>query len=276
MALGERCGRSTQAGDLSRFSAQDLLDVLFCQSRADRHGGGFAGTKPFTTSPTWFEAGQSRVGKTRATYRKRYCSSDGVHRRPKKDPREVKILDPACGSGHFLLYCFDLLLAIYEEAYTDPDLGPKMQQEYSTLEALRRDVPRLILAHNLHGIDIDLRAARSRPGPVAPLSACLSGDGAKRGSAQDHAVELRLCRADAGRRTDAQRVRRQLEPKLLGQLVEVVFDKMKLAGEAGSLLKIEEEIQDAVAEAKQQWLVGPVRFNGACSPPTSLSPAAEV
>ena len=34
----------------------------------------------------------------------------------------------------------------------------------------------------------------------------------------------------------------QLEPKLLGQVVEVVFDKMKLAGEAGSLLKIEEEI----------------------------------
>jgi hypothetical protein len=49
----------------------------------------------------------------------------------------------------------------------------------------------------------------------------------------------------------------QLEPKLLGQLIEVVFDKMKLAGEAGSLLKIEEEIRDAVAEAKRQWLARP-------------------
>ena len=39
--------------------------------------------------------------------------------RVKKDPRELKILDPACGSGHFLLYCFDLLLTIYDEAYTD-------------------------------------------------------------------------------------------------------------------------------------------------------------
>ena len=46
----------------------------------------------------------------------------------------------------------------------------------------------------------------------------------------------------------------QLEPKLLGQVVEVVFDKMKLAGEAGSLLKIEEDIRDAVAEAKKQWI----------------------
>ncbi|MCY2962979.1 MAG: SAM-dependent methyltransferase, partial [Planctomycetota bacterium] len=81
-----------------------------------------------------------------------------IPHRPKKDPRDLKILDPACGSGHFLLYCFDLLLTIYEEAYADPDLGPALQDDYPTLEGLRRDVPRLILAHNLHGIDIDLRA----------------------------------------------------------------------------------------------------------------------
>jgi hypothetical protein len=52
-----------------------------------------------------------------------------VPHRPKKDPREIKILDPACGSGHFLLYCFDLLLTIYVEAYTDPDLGPSLQRD---------------------------------------------------------------------------------------------------------------------------------------------------
>ena len=46
----------------------------------------------------------------------------------------------------------------------------------------------------------------------------------------------------------------QLEPRLLGKIVEVVFEKMKLAGEAGSLLKIEEEIRDSVAAAKKQWV----------------------
>ena len=51
-----------------------------------------------------------------------------IPHRPKKDPRELKILDPACGSGHFLLYCFDLLLTIYEEAYADPDLGPALRR----------------------------------------------------------------------------------------------------------------------------------------------------
>src|SRR3977135_2442914 len=80
--------------------------------------------------------------------------------RAKKDPRDLKILDPACGSGHFLLYCFDLLLTIYEEAYSDPDLGPALQNDYPKLEDLQRDVPRLILAHNVHGIDIDLRCTQ--------------------------------------------------------------------------------------------------------------------
>jgi hypothetical protein len=178
-----------------------------------------------------------------------------IPHRPKKDPRELKILDPACGSGHFLLYCFDLLLTIYEEAYADPDLGPALKKDYPTLDALKRDVPRLILAHNLHGIDIDLRASQ-----IAAL-----------------ALWLRCQRAyqDMGLKKDRPKITRsnfvcaepmpgeeqmlkefvgQLEPKVLGQVVEVVFDKMKLAGEAGSLLKIEEEIRDAVAAAKKQYV----------------------
>ena len=50
--------------------------------------------------------------------------------RPKKDPRDIKILDPACGSAHFLLYAFALLLVIYEEAYNDPDLSAALQRDY--------------------------------------------------------------------------------------------------------------------------------------------------
>lgn len=56
-------------------------------------------------------------------------------------PEELKICDPACGSGHMLVYAFDLLYAIYEEeGYDAPD------------------IPRLILEKNLYGIEIDERA----------------------------------------------------------------------------------------------------------------------
>lgn len=56
-------------------------------------------------------------------------------------PEELKICDPACGSGHMLVYAFDLLYAIYEE------------EGYETT-----DIPRLILENNLYGIEIDERA----------------------------------------------------------------------------------------------------------------------
>jgi len=56
-------------------------------------------------------------------------------------PEELKICDPACGSGHMLTYAFDLLYAIYEEQGYDPV-----------------QIPQLILVKNLYGIEIDQRA----------------------------------------------------------------------------------------------------------------------
>ena len=174
--------------------------------------------------------------------------------RAKKDPRELRILDPACGSGHFLLYCFDLLLTIYEEAYGDQTLGPALKKDYPTLEGLRRDVPRLILAHNLHGIDIDPRASQ-----IAALALWLRCQRAyqEMGINQDRPKITRsniVCAEPMpGEEAMLKEFVAQLEPKVLGQVVEVVFEKMKLAGEAGSLLKIEEEIRDAVAAAKKQY-----------------------
>jgi hypothetical protein len=56
-------------------------------------------------------------------------------------PEEIKLCDPACGSGHMLTYAFDLLHAIYEEEGYDPT-----------------QIPVLILTHNLTGVEIDDRA----------------------------------------------------------------------------------------------------------------------
>ena len=56
-------------------------------------------------------------------------------------PEEIKVCDPACGSGHMLTYAFDLLYAIYEEEAYDP-----------------AEIPEKILTHNLYGIEIDERA----------------------------------------------------------------------------------------------------------------------
>jgi hypothetical protein len=60
------------------------------------------------------------------------------------DPTEIRVIDPACGSGHFLLYAFDVLERIWW-AETDCD---------------RAAVPAKILEHNLHGVDLDLRSCQ--------------------------------------------------------------------------------------------------------------------
>ena len=182
-----------------------------------------------------------------------------VEHRPKKDPSELKIIDPACGSAHFLLYCFDLLETIYREAYEDPDLGPALKKDYGSLEELLKAVPQLILANNLHGIDIDPRATQ-----IAALALWLR--------AQKTYQDLGLKRDERPRITKTNIVCAEpmpgeedmlkefvagLHPRVLGQLVEVVFDKMRLAGEAGSLLKIEEELRKSISDAKEQWLAAP-------------------
>ena len=181
-----------------------------------------------------------------------------IFHRPKKDPRDLRILDPACGSGHFLLYCFILLQTIYDEAYDDPELGPALQRDYPTLDDLRRAVPGLILSRNLHGIDIDIRATQI--GALALWFRCQRAY-QEIGLQKDRPKITRsniVCAEPMPGETDIlKEFVTELQPKVLGQLVEVIFDKMKLAGDAGSLLKIEEEIADAIAEAKKQWLTRP-------------------
>ena len=55
---------------------------------------------------------------------------------------DIRVVDPACGSGHILVYAFDLLFAMYEEEGYNPE-----------------DIPAMILGHNLRGLEIDPRAA---------------------------------------------------------------------------------------------------------------------
>lgn len=59
------------------------------------------------------------------------------------NPEEIKIIEPCCGSGHILVYVFDLLLKMY------------LEQGYN-----KRDIPSYILRKNLFGLDIDKRASQ--------------------------------------------------------------------------------------------------------------------
>lgn len=59
------------------------------------------------------------------------------------NPEEIRVIEPCCGSGHILVYIFDLLYRMYEE------------KGYSA-----REIPSLILKNNIVGLDVDKRAAQ--------------------------------------------------------------------------------------------------------------------
>jgi hypothetical protein len=117
----------------------------------------------------------------------------------------------------------------------------------------------MILAHNLYGIEIDPRAAQ-----IAALALWMRAQRAFQELGLAAAERPRIARMHlvcAEPMPGEEALRREftgkLQPRLLGQLVEAIVEKMALAGEAGSLLKIEEEIQAVVARAKRQWQAGP-------------------
>lgn len=69
--------------------------------------------------------------------------------RKPKPLHEIKIIDPAVGSGNFLLYAFDLLYDLYLDQIEN--YGADYDED---------DIPTLIIENNLHGIDLDDRAVQ--------------------------------------------------------------------------------------------------------------------
>jgi hypothetical protein len=144
--------------------------------------------------------------------------------RPAAKPlREIRVLDPACGSGHFLIYAFEVLWRAYREA--EPDVPP---EEHAAT----------ILERNLFGIDIDLRACQ-----LAALGLYLK--------AKEHAPGFRpralnvVC-ADArildGERREAF-LRRLGDDRPLQRVAERLLTDLRYTAEIGSLLRVREPFE---------------------------------
>ena len=180
-----------------------------------------------------------------------------------KDPRELRMLDPACGSMHFGLYAFDLFEKIYEEAWNmelklgaDQFIRSKglkpLQTTYSSYEEFLKSVPKLIIECNIHGVDIDPRAVQ-----IAGLSLWQRAQRSwyQMGIRPNQRPSIKksniVCAEPMpGEKEMLLEFTTRLNPPILRQLVETIFDKMELSGEAGSLLKIEEEISSIISAAQ--------------------------
>jgi len=170
-----------------------------------------------------------------------------------KRVRDIRLLDPACGTMHFGQYAFGLFLRMYQEEIEHAG-QPGWPAEPSVTDPA--DIPAAILEHNLHGIDIDPRAIQ-----IASLSLLFT--------AKEAAQKL-------GRRPDAMRVKpRNLviahavkvdeeelralvtragsalgEPKLREKLFQALWGNLRYIGELGGLV----QVQEGVTRVLDEWV----------------------
>ena len=192
-----------------------------------------------------------------------YRKDEEIPHRDIKEPTEIRTLDPTCGSMHFGMYAFGVYEVIYMDAW---DNHPELLMKYRarrdetgrvvtvSREEFYRLVPKLILENNIYGAEIDPRALQ-----IAALSLWLR---AQR-SWSEQKVEMSerpmitrsnlvLCEAMPGnKKMLAELLTGFSHPMQL--LIKFIWDKMKYVGEAGLLIKMEDEIDREIEYIKANW-----------------------
>jgi hypothetical protein len=163
--------------------------------------------------------------------------------------RKFKLLDPACGSGHFLVIAFDLLAAMYREEARN--LGQAVSD---------REIAESILENNLHGIDIDPRAVQIAAAAVITKAKRLARDARPKkvnlvapvlrlGELPENDPSLVRLRNDVTRETG---IPEELTNRILKSLAGV--------DHLGSLLKVEAIIEEALTDEERGFFkTGPVQ-----------------
>lgn len=161
----------------------------------------------------------------------------------KKPVSEITFLDPACGSGHFLIEAFDLLYAMYEE-----------EGELKEPSAICRS----ILNNNLFGIDIDERAVQITKA-VLWMNAAetvftktkqqLTGDGLS--EFHDHIIATNIRLPKGKDHLDAF-LKKHPEDAPLRPALLTVFEGLQNVYELGSLVQIEEPVEKELKVLKEQ------------------------
>ncbi|GIW89830.1 MAG: hypothetical protein KatS3mg109_0262 [Pirellulaceae bacterium] len=174
-------------------------------------------------------------------------SSFIVHRSSFPSVRDLRLLDPACGTMHFGLVAFDLFVEMYREEMARA--GQPGWPEKPPVQSAD-DIPAAILAHNIHGIDIDLRAVQ--------LSALTLYLKAKSLNPKARLTESRLACADI-HMLDGDRLAEFLRTAglesrpIYGRILKALQQRLKDADQLGSLLRLEDEIRTLIEQERERY-----------------------
>lgn len=146
--------------------------------------------------------------------------------RERKPLHEIKLIDPATGSGNFLLYGFDLFYDLYMDQIEN------YGADYDEL-----DIPKLIIEHNLHGVDLDDRAIQ-----LAQLGLYIKAKRKKRSVKIEH---FNIVSSDFFL-PDYTEVKSIFEDGNVGDrernIISALWDDLQNAHKFGSLIRLEEKM----------------------------------
>lgn len=175
----------------------------------------------------------SKIGR-----RYKIANAPQMQERKLKPLHKVRLIDPACGSGNFLLYAFDFFYALYID-----------QIENYGADYNEKDIPKLIIENNLHGIDLDDRAVQ-----LAQLGLYIKAKKKRRtiGEIAFHVVssDFYLPEYKAVEHIFTEGV--TLDPSQQ-ELIADIWADLQFAYKFGSLLRLDEKVKAKlkIIEAKQ-------------------------
>jgi Eco57I restriction-modification methylase len=154
--------------------------------------------------------------------------------------RDLRLLDPAVGSGHFLVVALDLLVSLYrEEARHRSEADEERWSDRAIVER--------ILSHNLHGIDLDPRAVQIAAAALW-LKARQVAPGARPEQLNLVASHLRLASlADDDPALVELRREVECETGIPAALTDTLIHALRGADHLGSLLKVGTVVDEALA-----------------------------
>jgi len=174
-----------------------------------------------------------------------YVPPKNPQQRAVRPIRDITFLDPCCGSMHFGLLAFDLFAEMYRE---ERENAGKPGWPEIPSAATEEEIPELILARNIHGIDIDTRAVQ-----LSALTLILK---ARMLNPKAAVTDRNLASANieqiTGGQLDAFIDRTKFSHPIYERILRRLADRVKDSPHLGSLLRLEKDIQQLVeAERKR-------------------------
>jgi hypothetical protein len=162
-----------------------------------------------------------------------------------KTVKDITFLDPSCGSMHFGVLAFDLFVEMYRE---ERENAGKPGWPDTPSAATEEEIPELILAHNLHGIDIDTRAVQ-----LSALTLVLK---ARMLNPKARVTDTNLATANieqlTGGRLDEFISKTPFSHPIYERVLRRLAARLKDSDYLGSLLRIENEIEQLIAAERKK------------------------